>query len=302
MNYNSKIKSNNLLGIKRLVIISHLKDFVFISIGVVMASIGLKGFLLPNNFLDGGAMGVALLLEIITKIDLSFLIILVNFPFIVLGARQISFEFAFKSALAILLLSILVHFISLPTITNDKLLIAIFGGFFLGSGIGLSIRGGAVIDGTEVVAISISRKTSLTVGDFIAIFNISLFTLAMILINIETAMYSMLTYLSASKTIDFIINGIEEYIGVLIVSRDSDNIKSQIISKLGRGVTVFISEKGHGKRGSDGNDGKVLFTVVTRLEVTKLLLEIEKIDNDCFIVQYPIKDTKGGVIKKRPLH
>jgi hypothetical protein len=169
MNYNSKIKSNNLLGIKRLVIISHLKDFVFISIGVVMASIGLKGFLLPNNFLDGGAMGVALLLEIITKIDLSFLIILVNFPFIVLGARQISFEFAFKSALAILLLSILVHFISLPTITNDKLLIAIFGGFFLGSGIGLSIRGGAVIDGTEVVAISISRKTSLTVGDFIAV-------------------------------------------------------------------------------------------------------------------------------------
>jgi uncharacterized membrane-anchored protein YitT (DUF2179 family) len=142
----------------------------------------------------------------------------------------------------------------------------------------------------------------LSVGDFIALFNFLLFVCVAILIGLETAMYSMLTYVAASKSVDFVISGIEEYIGVLIVSRDSENIKSQIISKLGRGVTVFISEKGHGKRGSDGNDGKVLFTVVTRLEVTKLLLEIEKIDNDCFIVQYPIKDTKGGVIKKRPLH
>lgn len=293
---------DNISEISRLTYIRHIKDFFFISLGVTMASIGLKGFLLPNHFLDGGAMGVSLLLKIITGIDLSILIVAVNLPFIILGAKLISYEFAVKSTLAILLLSFLVHFITLPAITEDKLLIAVFGGFFLGSGIGLSIRGGAVIDGTEVVAISISRKSSLTVGDFIAVFNIILFGLAMILINIETAMYSMLTYLSASKTVDFIINGVEEYIGVLIISRNSDTIKNQIIKKLGRGVTVFLSEKGFGKKGSDGNDGKVLFTVVTRLEVTKLLLEVQKIDNDCFIVQYPIKDTKGGMIKKRPLH
>lgn len=159
-----------------------------------MASIGLKAFLLPNNFLDGGAMGVALLMQILTKIDLSLLIILVNLPFIVLGARNVSMQFAIKSSLAIFALATLVHFIELPTITDDKLLIAVFGGFFLGAGIGLSIRGGSVIDGTEVLALSVSRRSSLTVGDFIAIFNIILFALAALIVSIETAMYSMLTY------------------------------------------------------------------------------------------------------------
>jgi uncharacterized membrane-anchored protein YitT (DUF2179 family) len=280
----------------------HLKDVVFILLGVLMASIGLKGFVLPNNFLDGGAMGVSLLLEMLTKIELSYLIVLVNLPFIIIGAKQISFEFAIKSILAILALAILVHFIILPDLTKDKLLISIFGGFFLGAGIGLTIRGGAVIDGTEVLAIAVSRRTSLSVGDFIAIFNAVLFLLAASLIGIETAMYSMLTYLSASKTIDFVIHGIEEYLGVMVVSDKAEEIKHQIISKLGRGVTVFKSDKGFGKRGELGEEGRVLFFVVTRLEVTKLLFEVEQVDPDAFVVQHAVKDTKGGMIKKRPLH
>jgi uncharacterized membrane-anchored protein YitT (DUF2179 family) len=218
--------------ITKLIYTRHAKDFLFICSGVIMASIGLKGFLLPNNFLDGGAMGMSLLLKIITNIDLSVLIILVNFPFIILGARQISISFSIKSSLAILLLAVLVHFISIPTITADKLLISIFGGFFLGAGIGLSIRGGAVIDGTEVLAISVSRTSSLSVGDFIALFNIALFSFAILLTNIETAMYSMLTYLSASKTVDFIINGVEEYLGVLIISIKNEEIKKQITLEL----------------------------------------------------------------------
>lgn len=288
--------------LKNLVFRRYVTDTLFILLGVGMAAIGLKGFLLPNNFLDGGAMGGALLLEILTKIDLSYLIILVNTPFIIIGAKQISIPFALKSAAAILGLAILVHFITIPDITNDKLLISIFGGFFLGAGIGLTIRGGAVIDGTEVLAISVSRKSSLTVGDFIAVFNISLFSLATFLIGIETAMYSMLTYLSASKTIDFIINGIEEYIGVIIVSSKAEEIKSLITNHLGRGVTVFKSEKGFGSRGEFEEEGKILFCVVTRLEVTKFLFEIEKIDQNAFVVQHTIKDTKGGMIKRRPLH
>ncbi|MFN9687902.1 MAG: YitT family protein [Bacteroidota bacterium] len=288
--------------ITQLIYTRHAKDFLFISSGVIMASIGLKGFLLPNNFLDGGAMGMSLLVKILTNVDLSLLIIVINLPFILLGARQISISFSIKSSLAILLLAVLVHFVSIPSITADKLLISIFGGFFLGAGIGLSIRGGAVIDGTEVLAISVSRTSSLSVGDFIALFNIALFSFAILLTNMETAMYSMLTYLSASKTVDFIINGVEEYLGVLIISTKNEEIKKQITIELGRGVTVFKSDKGFGSRGTFDKESNILFCVVTRLEVTSLLLEIEKIDPAAFVVQHPVKDTKGGMIKKRPLH
>ena len=247
-------------------------------------------------------MGVSLLGEVLTGYNLSVLIILVNAPFIVLGARQISFPFAVKSSVAILGLALLVHLLEFPVITSDKLLIAVFGGFFLGVGIGLSIRGGAVIDGTEVLALSISRKTSLTVGDVITIFNVILFSVSAIILSLETAMYSILTYIVASKTVDFIINGIEEYIGVMIVSPDSVAIKSQIMHEMGRGVTAFRSDAGFGSQGQSLPDRDILFCVVTRLEVSKLILEIEKIDPKAFVIQYPIKDTKGGMIKKRPLH
>ncbi|HSQ46298.1 MAG TPA: YitT family protein [Lutibacter sp.] len=295
-----RIHDNELVG--QLILKRNLRDFAFICVGVILASIGLKGFLFPNNFLDGGAMGVSLLLRILTGINLSVLIVLVNLPFILMGAKQISVSFAVKSSLAILVLAILVHIIQVPTITEDKLLIAVFGGFFLGAGIGFSIRGGAVIDGTEVLAISVSRRSSLTVGDFIAVFNVLLFILAATIVSVETAMYSMLTYFSASKTVDFIINGIEEYIGVMIISDDYEKIKEMIASKLERGVTVFRSDGGYGTKGNAMPDRKILFCVVTRLEVSKVLLEVDKIDRKAFVIQYPIKDTKGGMIKKRPLH
>ena len=286
----------------RLMVKVRIKETIFLLLGVLSASIGLKGLLLPNQFLDGGAMGVSLLGEVLTGYNLSVLIILVNAPFIVLGAKQISFPFAVKSSIAILGLALLVHLLEFPVITSDKLLIAVFGGFFLGVGIGLSIRGGAVIDGTEVLALSISRKTSLTVGDVITIFNVILFSVSAIILSLETAMYSILTYIVASKTVDFIINGIEEYIGVMIVSPDSATIKSQIMYEMGRGVTSFRSDAGFGNQGQSLPDRDILFCVVTRLEVSKLILEIEKIDPTAFVIQYPIKDTKGGMIKKRPLH
>lgn len=289
--------------IKKIIYLEYLKDIIFIIMGITMASIGLKGFLLPNHFLDGGAMGVSLLLEIVTKIELSYLIVIINLPFIIIGARQISKEFAIKSIIAILALSVLVHFIQLPIITEDKLLIAVFGGFFLGSGIGFTIRGGAVIDGTEVLGINFSKKGILSVGDFIAIFNVILFSVAIILTNYETAMYSMLTYLSASKTVDFIINGVEEYIGVMIISNQSEAIKEQIIIQIKKGVSVLKAEKGFGSTGNFKSDSSnVLYCVVTRLEVSKLLLEIEKIDPSAFVVQNKIKDIKGGLVRKRPLH
>ncbi len=288
--------------LRRIEFRRHAKDAVFILAGVCCASLGLKGFLLPSRFLDGGAMGLALMVQALSEIDLSLLIVAMNLPFIVMGARQFSIAFAVKSSAAIVLLAMMVHFLSFPPVTVDKLLIAVFGGFFLGAGIGFAIRGGAVIDGSEVLAVSVSRRSSLTVGDFIAVFNVVLFAGAALLFSIETAMYSMLTYLSASKTVDFILNGIEEYIGVMIVSDHAEEIRHRVTHDLQRGITVFKSEGGFGKSGVVQMEKKILFCAITRLEVTKLLLEIEKVDERAFVIQYPIKDTKGGMIKKRPLH
>lgn len=284
-----------------------IQDIFFLLLGVCCATVGLRGFLLPNEFLDGGAMGVSLLLQILTQWDLSIWIVLVNLPFLLLGAKQFSLKFAVKSSIAIIALATLVHVIHVPAFTNDKLLIAIFGGFFLGCGIGFSIRGGGVIDGTEVIAVLVNRKSPLTVGDFIALFNVILFLVATLLINIETAMYSMLTYLAASKTIDFIINGFEEYLGIMIVSKDFQKVKDSLRYNLRRGVTVFKSDDGYSDMVSINKnevrpDREILFCVVTRLEVTRILHEIEKVDPKAFVIQYPIKDTRGGMIKKRPLH
>ena len=272
------------------------KSSMYMALGVISATIGLKAFLLSNNFLDGGAMGVSLLINILTDIDLSVLIIIINLPFIIIGYRQISWQFAIRSTISIILLSVLVHFVELPSITSDKLLIAIFGGVFLGAGIGFSIRGGSVIDGTEVMAIYVSRRGGITVGNFIALFNVALFIIAAFLINVETAMYSMLTYVAASKSVDFIINGIEEYIGITIVSPQNAEIRHMITDQLHRGVTVYRAAGGY--QSAHEENRKVLFCVVTRLEVTKMLTEIDKIDPTAFVVQHSIREIKGGVLKK----
>jgi uncharacterized membrane-anchored protein YitT (DUF2179 family) len=200
--------------------------------------------LLPNQFIDGGAMGISLLISETTNVSLSILIVAVNLPFLILGYSQIGKEFAIKSIIAIILLAVVVHFIPYPLITSDKLLIAVFGGFFLGTGIGMAIRGGSVIDGTEVLAIYLSKKTGLTIGDIILIFNIIIFSFGAYVLSIEIALYAILTYLAASKTIDFIIEGIEEYTGITIISEKSEEIRLMITEKLGRGVTLYNGKGG----------------------------------------------------------
>jgi len=278
-----------------------IKDAILILIGIFSAGLGLKGFLLPNSFIDGGAMGISLLISEITFISLSVLIIIVNIPFLVLGLSHIGKEFTIKSIIAIIGLALIVHFIPFPVITSDKLLIAVFGGFFLGMGIGMAIRGGAVIDGTEVLAIYLSKKTGLSIGDVVLIFNILIFFVAAYVLSIETAMYAMLTYLSASKTIDFIIEGIEEYTGVTIISDRNEEIRKMITDDLKRGVTIYSGKSGFRKEGNKLLRINILYTVMTRLEITRLKNNIEQIDPDAFIVMSSIKDTKGGMIKKRSL-
>lgn len=256
---------------------------------------------MPSKFIDGGVTGISLLTNARTGLPLALLIILFNIPFILLGLKQISREFSIKSIVAISLLALVIAFLPYPTVTKDPLLVAVFGGFFLGTGIGLTIRGGAVIDGTEILAIFLSRKRSLSVGDFILVFNIIIFSVAAWQLGPEIALYAILTYLSASKTVDFILEGVEEFTGVTIISPRSEEIGEFIKQKMGRGLTIYSGKRGFGKRGESYSATDILFTVVTRLEISRLTNEVEKIDPNAFIVMQSIRDTKGGMVKKRPL-
>ncbi len=280
---------------------NQMRDSLQTILGVLSAGFGLKGFLMPNGFVDGGAMGISLLTNHETRLSLPLLIIVVNIPFLLLGFRQISPAFSIRSMIAITMLALAVAVIPYPVVTDDKLLIAIFGGFFLGVGIGLAIRGGGVIDGTEVLAIYLNRKSSLSVGDFILIFNVIIFSVAAYLLTIEIALYSILTYLAASKTVDFILEGVEEFTGVTIISARSQLITEMIQNKLGRGLTIYTGKKGFGKRGESCNTTDIIFTVITRLEVNRLTTEVERIDRNAFIFMQSIKDTRGGMVKKLPL-
>ena len=284
----------------KITILSGLKDFVLITIGIFAAAFGFKGFLLTNNFIDGGATGISLLISALTKIPLYQLIMAVNIPFIYLAYKVIDKKFAIKMTIAIAGLALVLARVDFPNVTNDNLLVAVFGGFFLGAGIGLSIRGGAVLDGTEVLAIYLSRKMGTTIGDVIIMINVLIFSAAAYFLSIEIALYSMITYLSASKTLDVIIIGIDEYTGVTIISTQSERIRKMIISVMGRGVTIYKGKRGFGNHGETG-DIDIVYTVLTRLELNKLNIEIEKIDHDAFVVMNSIKDTKGGMIKKRQL-
>lgn len=277
-----------------------IKDFIFITLGIFSAAFGFKGFLLTNHFIDGGATGISLLASTLTSIPLSVLIIVINIPFIILAYYVFGKLFTIKTTIAIAGLSLCLATIHFPNITNDNLLVAVFGGFFLGSGIGLAVRGGAVIDGTEVLAIFLSRKLGATIGDIIITINVIIFSAAAYSLSIEIALYSMITYLAASKTLDFIVEGIEEYIGVTIISSHHEKIRRMIVDDMGRGVTVYNGKRGFGKKG-ETKETDIIYTVVTRLELNKLNTEIEKTDPNAFVVMSSVKNTKGGMIKKRPL-
>lgn len=278
-----------------------VKDMFLIVLGVFSAAFGFKGFLLSNHFIDGGATGISLLFSILTGLPLFIFIILLNIPFIILGYKVMGKQFAVKTSLAITALAVVLATVKFPDVTQDPLLVAVFGGLFLGAGIGFAVRGGAVIDGTEVLAIFLSRKIGMTIGDIVAVINVFIFSVAAYFLGIEVALYSMITYYAASRTLDFLIEGVEEYIGVTIVSPHSDEIREMIIQKMGRGVTVYQGKRGFGKTG-ETVDSDIIYTVITRLEIGKLNTELAKITTNAFVVMSSVKDTSGGMIKKRPLN
>lgn len=289
----AKKHRQNVESIKR-----SIKDYILIAGGVLAASFGLKSFLLTNHFIDGGVTGISLLINALTNWPLSLLIVIINTPFVILGYITVGKGFALRTTIAITTLSLCLALIPFPFVTNDKLLVAVFGGIFLGAGIGLTMRGGGVIDGTEVLAVYLSKRLNVTIGDFILIVNVFIFGLASTLLSVESALYSMITYFAATKTLDVIIEGYDEYIGVTIISPHCDKIRHMIVNTMGRGLTVYNGKRGVGKTG-EVKDVDIIYTVITRLEMNKLNAEIEKISPNAFVVMHSVKDTKGGMIKKK---
>lgn len=284
-------------------VINLFRDTIFILLGILSAGIGLKGFLLSSKFIDGGVTGISMLIADVTKLPISVLIFVINIPFLILGYSKLGNIFALKSALAIAGLSLCLAFVNFPDVTPDKLLTSVFGGFFIGVGIGLAIRGGAVLDGTEIAALLVSKKTQLLkVSDIILILNVVIFSAAAFFLGVESALYSILTYLAASKMIDFILNGIEQYTGITVISTKSEIIRKMITQNLGRGVTIYQGKSGYGKDGQINDPRDIIFTVATRLEIPLLKEQILKIDPAAFIVQQSIDDTTGGLLKRKGLH
>lgn len=271
-----------------------LANVVFLALGILSAAMGLKGFLLSSNFIDGGVTGVSMLLAKVTPIPLAVWLPLINLPFIALAYRQIGAGFAARSVVGISGLAVTLAFVPFPDVTPDLVLTAVFGGFFLGAGIGLAMRGGAVLDGTEVAALLVSRSTGMVrVGDVVLAFNVVLFLIAMFVLGVNPALYSILTYLAAAKTLDFVLHGIDEYTGVTIVSPAHAEIRERITQTLGRGVTAF---RGYG--GLSGAEQDILYCVVTRLEIGRLRSIVKDADANAFIVMGPLSGAEGGVVRR----
>jgi uncharacterized membrane-anchored protein YitT (DUF2179 family) len=271
---------------------------LFIIAGILSAAMGIKGFLLSSNFIDGGVTGVSMLLSKATGVPLAVLLPAINLPFVALGLHQMGVAFAIRSAIGIAGLAGALALIPFPDVTPDLVLTAIFGGFFIGAGIGLAIRGGAVLDGTEIAALLISRRADLIrVGDVILGFNVVLFLAAIALLGVNAALYSILTYLAAAKTLDFVLHGIDEYTAVTIVSDANVAIRERLTRDLARGVTVY---RGYG--GLSGAERDILYCVVTRLEISRLKSVVREVDENAFIVYHALAGAEGGVVKTRGFH
>jgi len=270
-----------------------LRNALLIILGILSAGMGLHGFLRSSNFIDGGVTGISMLLEKTTGVPLSILLPLVNLPFIVLGWKHLGRAFAIRSALAIGGLALALATIHYPDVTPDLLLTSVFGGFFIGAGIGLAVRGGAVLDGTEIGALIVSKRSQLLkVGDVILLFNIVLFLTAMEILGVEAALYSILTYITAARTLDFVIHGIDAFTAMTIISDRSMEIRSRITDALGRGVTVYT-----GRGGKTGVEREILYCVVTRLEVGKVSSIVRELDPDAFVTIHPLSYVQGGIVR-----
>lgn len=285
---------------KRLTLPNGVIDTIYVIFGILFCGFALKGFLVPNKFFDGGVTGISLLIHELNELNIAYVIVAVNIPFIIMGAIQVNKAFAYKTFAAVLGLGLCLLYMPYPQVTSDKLLVSIFGGVFMGIGVGLSIRGGCALDGIEVLALYTGRRISFTISEIILGINIVIFLIAAIKLGLETSLYSILTYYAASRTSNFVIEGLEEYTGVTIISGQSAIIKEKLVMELGRGITVYKGERGFLKQSFDiSQPVDIVFTVVTRMEVRRLKNLVHEVDEKAFVFTSTIKEAAGGVLKRR---
>ncbi|RAP38238.1 hypothetical protein DID80_02820 [Candidatus Marinamargulisbacteria bacterium SCGC AAA071-K20] len=267
--------------------------FLLIALGILLAVLGIEGFLIPNRFIDGGVTGLSMLISELTPIPLPVLLVTLNTPFLLVGIRQFKVPFFIRGLIGIVLFAVCLTIIHIPVLTTDKLLASIFGGLCLGSGIGLAIRGGGVLDGTEIAALILNKRSFLSVGNLILLCNIVIFSIAAFFLGLDRAMYSVLTYLSASRMVDFVVYGVDASLGIFIISEKSEVIRHMIINDMGRAVTVF-----RGKGGFSKEDQDILFCVVSHFEVTRFKTMINSMDPQSFVIMHRVSESLGGMVKK----
>lgn len=294
------MKNNNKVSLlrRRKTAMDWIKKYLVLIIGSLIYSAGLEIFLVPNNIIDGGIVGISIMASYLTGIPFGVYMLVLNLPFLYLGYKQIGKTFAISTIISIIALSIFSEFLEpVPRITEDYFLAAIFGGIIAGAGVGLVIRQGGSLDGTEITAIILDRKTSFSVGEVVMFFNLFILGAAGFVFGWDKAMYSLVAYFIISKMIDVVLKGLDESYAVMIVSDEYEEIADALMHRLGRGVTYL-----HGKGAYTGDDKQVLYCVVTRLEVVKLKeIALEK-DETAFVTINPVHDIVGGRFKKKSIH
>lgn len=275
-----------------------VKRMLFILVGALLMAVGLEFFLVPNEVIDGGIVGISIILSHLTDVQIGFYIFVLNLPFFFIGYKQIGKTFALSTLLGVIILSIATSiFHDLPVLTGDPLLATVFGGIVLGVGVGVVIRYGGSLDGTEILAILFNKRTPFSVGETIMFFNLFILGSAGFVFGWDRAMYSLMAYFIAFKTIDIVIQGLDESKSAWIISEQYEQIGEAILARLGRGVTYLNGEGAY-----TGDDKKVIFCVITRLEEAKLKAIIDEIDPSAFFAVAAIAEVRGGRFKKRDIH
>ena len=283
---------------KKMTVKQQIRRYVFMFIGSILAALGLEVFLVPNQIIDGGVVGISIMASHLTSWPLGMFIFILNLPFIYLGYLQIGKSFAISTLFSLASLSLWVSvLVPIPGFTNDVFLASIFGGIILGIGVGLIIRYGGSLDGTEIVAIILDKRTGFSVGEIVMFFNIFIIGSAGLVFSWDKAMYSLVAYFIAYKLIDITIEGLDESKGVMIVSDHPHEIAEVLMARLGRGVTIL-----HGQGAYTGESKQVLYSVITRLEIAKLKTIIKEIDENAFVIINEVHDVMGGKVKKRAIH
>jgi uncharacterized membrane-anchored protein YitT (DUF2179 family) len=278
----------------------NVKNLLQILVGSGMAVFAMKGFMIPNQFMDGGVTGISILLHEISHINISIFILVFNLPFIYLGYKNIGKTFAVQTSLAVILLTLGLLFVNIEPVTTDKLLIAIFGGILIGTGVGLVIRSGGVLDGAEVIAVFTRRRIGFSNSEIIMLFNTFIFAGAAFHFGLETAMYSLITYYGATRATDYVVDGIEQYTAINIISAHHDKVKDLIVNELGKGITVYKGERGY-LPGSFHikTDCEIIVAIVTRLEINQIQEAVITIDPKAFIYIQSINEATGGILKAK---